>query len=636
MSQNLSRHRISSGRLRTSSTDLEYILGEVVDLKERSPSESSGMSPAFIEALNELCLRIDDLSSITEGYFLSIGTKVQDYSDRAAGITRKAIGASEIMGSDEIKGAIEGLAGMVDQLEDIFHRADSVANKNIETLRSIGWSVRSVEKELIGLGDTARDLKMLALSTKIQSTRTGGGSTAFMHLGQDIAKMSVIISSKSAELFNQTSTLTEFVSDVQTTILDVKQKQKFQTENVLNETRSIIEFMAELNAKSVQEAERIRRSSESIHLSISDVVTSVQYQDITRQFLDKIVGGLNVILDGSMPGECAENGPFSPLSQISPEIFVTGQYLRQVRRLEGADAMMQEALENMAISLEGITDNIERMAAVTRVANKDSKRFLHDLESAMSSVTSFLKEVVQSSRTMSDSMNSLAHTVEDMSEFTGDIEMISSEVDLISLNALIMAAQAGVEGAGMGVIAEAVQEAAGNSEDKRISVVGMLTEISRASADLRADLESATQDEEVKLDQLVRELGVFLDALRIMQEKIVSMLCDLDEQSSKLNDAIKSSIHQIRDQIQLERRAVEISRDMNTVALNSSTSIKPEDLVLISGDRFTEKEIRDMGNQHRLKLVEEFFNEHYHDDFSGETRTDASDEENIMFFDDNT
>jgi methyl-accepting chemotaxis protein len=635
MSQNLSRHRISSGRLRTSLTDLEYILGEVVELKKRSLSESSGMSTASIEALRELCCRIDDLGSITEGYFLSIGTKVQEYSDSASGITRNAISASEIMGSVEIKGAIKGLVGMVDQLEDIFHRTDSVSNNNIENLRSIGWSVRSIEKELIGLGDTARDLKMLALSTKIQSTRTSGGSGAFMQLGRDIAKMSVIISSKSSELFNQTSTLSDFVSDVQTTLHDLKEKQKFQTENVLKGTRGIIGSMDELTAKSEQEAERMRHSSENISMSVSDVVTSVQYQDITRQSLDKVVEGLKEVLEDPRSDGSGENGPFLSHLLVSPEILVTGQYLRQVHRLEKTDALMQETLEKMAISLEGITDSIEKMAAVTRAASRDSNKFLHDLETAMSFVTSFLKEVVQSNLSMSDSMNSLAHTVEDMSEFTGDIEMISSEVELISLNARIMAAQTGVEGSGMGVIAQAVQETAGNSEDRRISVVAMLSEISRTSVDLKAELESATRGDEVKLDQLVRELGVFLDALRIMQEKIVSMLGDIDEQSSKLNDAIKSSIHKIRDQIHLERRAGDIARDMNTLALNSSAYIKPADLVAITGDRFKEEEIQNMGHQHRLKLVDDYFSEHCHDDFSDGTRLDSLDEGDVVFFDDN-
>lgn len=627
MSRKLSRHL-------TSSADLESVLGEDDKLKIGPTSESNGKSTTFNEALSELCSRIGDLSNITEEHFLTVGSTVQEYSDKASSITKMAMATSEIMSGDEIRGAIVGLEGMVNQLEDIFHRVDAVSNKNLETLRPIGWSVHSVEKELLGLVDTSRDLKMLALSTKIQSTRTGTETSAFMQLGQDITRMSVIISSKAADLFSETTTLSDFVHDVQSTLRDLKDKQKFQTESVLKGTRSIIEAMNELSAQSIQGATRIRQSSKEISVSVSDMVTSVQYQDITRQSLDKIVDGLNAILDGPCHGGSSEDGPASPLALVSPEVLITGGCLRQVPRLERTGALMEEALKKTVHSLEDITANIERMVSVTRVANSESTKFLNDIEIAMSSVTSFLEEVVQSSREMSASMNSLAHTVESMSEFTEDIEMISSEVELISINALIMAAQSGVDGAGMGVIAKAVQETASNSEDQRRSVVGKLNEISRASVDLKGEIENANHGEEVKLEQLVRELGVFLDALRIMLERVVSMLFDIDKQSSELQNAINASIDRIRDHIRLERRSLDIARDMKTLAWNCSESIKVADFVLITGGKFREEELHGMGHQHRIELVEVFLNEHCLDDHYEATHIESSDEEYVVFFDD--
>jgi hypothetical protein len=628
MSRNLSRHL-------TSSADLESVLGEVDKQKIGPSSESNGKSTMFNEALSELCSRIDDLSNITEEHFITVGTTVQEYSDKASSITEMAMATSEIMSGDEIMGAIVGLEGMVNQLEDIFHRVDAVSNKNLETLRPIGWSVHSVEKELLGLVDTSRDLKMLALSTKIQSTRTGTETSAFMQLGQDIARMSVIISSKAADLFSETTTLSEFVHDVQSTLRDLKDKQKFQTESVLKGTRNIIETMNELSAQSIQGATRIRQSSKEISVSVSDMVTSVQYQDITRQSLDKIVDGLNAILDGPCDEGSSEDGPASPLALVSPEVLITGGCLRQVPRLERTGALMEEALNKTVHSLEDITANIERMVSVTSVANSESTKFLNDIEIAMSSVTSFLEEVVQSSREMSASMNSLAQTVESMSEFTEDIEMISSEVELISINALVMAAQSGVDGAGMGVIAKAVQETASNSEDQRRSVVGKLNEISRASVDLKGEIENATHGEEIKLEQLVRELGVFLDALRIMLERVVSMLFDIDKQSSELQNAINASIDRIRDHIRLERRSVDIARDMKTLAWNCSESIKIADFVLITGGKFREEELHGMGHQHRIELVEVFLKEHCLDDHFEATHIESSDEEYVVFFDDN-
>jgi len=610
-------------------------LGSVVELKKTGSSPGSGVvSPAFIETLGGLCGRVVDLSNLSEEYFLSTGTKIQEYSESSARITDMALAASRIMSGDEIRNAVKGLEGMVDQLGNLFQRMTSVSNKHMETLRSIACSVRSVEKELMGLGDTARDLKMLSLSTKIQSTRTGVGSSAFMHLGHDIGRLSVTISSKALGLLSETKTLSHFLHDVHSTLHDLKDKQDFQTVGVMKGAHSIIESMTDLRSKSMEEAERIRQASQEISLGVSDMVTAVQYQDITRQSHDKVIQNLNMILSERWGEGSHDNDPAFPPSHVSPEIFITGHCLKQIDRIERTDLLTQDALAGLIRSMEGIAGNIEKMSGITRAANRDSTRFLNDLESAMSSVTSFLKEVVQSSREMSGSMNSLAHTVEGMAEFIGDIEEMSSEVELISLNALIMSAQTGLDGAGMGVIAQAVQATASDSDGQRRSVVGKLNEIKESSSELKAEIEATSQSEEVKPDQLVRELGVFLEALRTMQEKIVSMLHEIEKQSGQLIIAIHSSIDEIRDHIRLEKSSGEIASDLKILTLNCSGAIKPADLMMITGDRFSREDLQVMGHQQRVELVEEYFEKHLPEDQAGDSRTSSSLEGEVLLFGD--
>ena len=207
-------------------------------------------------------------------------------------------------------------------------------------------------------------------------------------------------------------------------------------------------------------------------------------------------------------------------------------------------------------------------------------------------------------------MSSLASTVQSMSAFTEDIEMISSDVELISLNARIMAAQAGIDGAGMGIIAEAVKKTAVHSNDQRISVVERLNEISRVSAELKDKMENANRGDEVKLDQLVRELGVFLDALRTMQKKILSMLCNMDNRGDELVSDINSSIDGIRDHDHFTSESADIGSEIRKLALNRIDTIKPQDLSLIAGDGFRAEELQKMDHQDRLELVEAFFREH--------------------------
>lgn len=600
-------------------------MGEVIEIKKGSSSEPADYTSVVPEPLDELSRRLVSLSSTMGNYYLTVGARVQEYSDRSARISGSALAASRIISGDDLKTAIVGLSGMVDQMEEIFNHVETVSNANMEKLGSIGGTVRSVEKELDGLSTTSRDLKMLALSTKIQSTKTGVGSSAFMQLGEDIGKMSVIISSKAEDLLNETTTLSDFIRKVQANLYDLRKSQREKTESVLTWIRTIIESLSGLSNSSRKEAERIRKNSDKISQSVADMVTSVQYQDISKQQLEKVIEGLEQI-KSAPPPETGER-------MVSAQIHKTGQCLEEVHRLRKTDVIVQESLGKIVHSLQVITESINKMTEVTSVVNRDSIRFMGELDTAISSITSFLEEVLKANREMSVSMNSLGQTIEGMSEFAQDIEMISSEVELISLNARIMAAQAGTGGAGMGIIAEAVKETAAHSDDQRISVVGMLNEVSRASLDLKKEMETTARDDEVKLDQLVREFGVFLEALQSMQKKIVSMMSEIDEQSDEMANAVNFSIDNILDHDRLENESAEIARAIKDLALYCSGLIETEDLLSIAGAGLDENDLKKMDRPGRLAIVEKFFMEHCPDSCLADAQATAPENEDIVFFD---
>jgi methyl-accepting chemotaxis protein len=534
------------------------------------------------------------------------------------------------MTGDEIKGAIEGLRGMIQQLEDLFVQADQASGRNIDSLRSIGNSLRGVKEELVGLNETSRDLKMLALSTKIQSTRTGKGISAFMQLGQDIGKMSEVISSKSSDLLGDTASLAELVTDVFSNLRGLKQRQEYQTDNVLKGTHGIVESLANLSAKSGDEVDQITRNSESITGNIGELVESVQYQDITKQALDRIINDLNRagqrgVQKASEPEDAQEK------LELSDDLILIGVCMKQTSCLKDTGEQISHAVRKMIENHKSVAKSIEDMTSVTGKASSESSYFLKELEEGMGSVTSYLSEVVESGKEMSDAMNSLANTVEGMSVFTGDIEMISSEVELISLNARIMAAQTGSGGAGMGVIAQAVQATANDSENQRKSLVKLLGEVSERSVDLKTEILKVAKGEEVQLDQLVRELGVFLDALRIMQRRIVQTLDKIDAMSRELHEKISLSSHKIRIHQSIGKRVEEIIMAMEKACEHWCGMIPAEELFQITDGRFPIPELHRLAASQKLRIIREHFPDELFDRCFNEEGETTSEDEGILF-----
>lgn len=279
--------------------------------------------------------------------------------------------------------------------------------------------------------------------------------------------------------------------------------------------------------------------------------------------------------------------------------------LRESRRIASAGENAGRAVAEIADSLQAVADSIEAMAAVAERATSGSAHFLTELDKGMASVTSFLTGVVESGREMSAAMNHIAATVDDMSHYTDDIEMISSEVELISLNARILAGQRGSGGAGMSVIAQAVQNTANESEAQRQILRNLLVRVSESALELREELERTTGSEEVRLDELVRELGVLLDALRIMQRKILSTLQRIDGLSRNLVQRVSSTVQKIVTQQRIREEVARISQQMETGARMLCGRLTAEEMYRLLDGAHPMEELCRSGGRERLDLIKE-------------------------------
>ena len=121
-----------------------------------------------------------------------------------------------------------------------------------------------------------------------------------MQLGNDIAGMSEVIHSRSSDLSGETSRLAGFVADVTNNLRDLKVRQKKTTGGVLRGTHNIVESLGELSARSGDEVRKIKASAQVVTTSIQSLVTSIQYQDITRQAMDRIREELKELQDGGI------------------------------------------------------------------------------------------------------------------------------------------------------------------------------------------------------------------------------------------------------------------------------------------------------------------------------------------------
>lgn len=604
-------------------------MGEVLRIRNGKVMDITRTEKSMV--FENLIRRIDSLNRMTEEDFLVIGRDLQEVSGGSCEISNNALAASTVMSGDEIRGSIEGLGEMVHQLEEIFSRTDESSSRNVDLLLFIANTLCTVKRELTVLRETSRDLKMLSLSTRIQSTRTGDNSTAFMQLGQDIKKMSEVISSKASDLTGETASLGALVNKVRQNLNELRSSHRLLTQNVAKGTWNIIDGLNYLSDKSGEEVERIKGSSKAITGSIDELVVSVQYQDITRQSLERVMGELRNAQKGGLREYMTDAGRSGKGQTTSEDVLLVGLCRKQTKCLMETGENIAAAVENMLRNLQAVTFNIENMADVAQKASEESSQFLEELENEISSVTHFLSEVAASRKEMSSAMNSLAITVDGMAEFTGDIEMISSEVELIALNTRIMAVQNGSVGAGMSVIAEAVQETAHKSEVKRLSLINTLESVFKTSMQLKGQIDRDSTGDGIRFDHLVRELGVFLDALKIMQRKIVAMLDDIDLKSRDLREKISSALEKIEIQKKIHAEVLAISLELERTAREICLSIDSEDLHRIADGKMDRESLEDLNPGQIMALIKDHLSGTNFFQCFGEGRMASAEEEIILF-----
>ncbi|GBE14736.1 hypothetical protein BMS3Abin14_00786 [bacterium BMS3Abin14] len=488
--------------------------------------------------LPQLCVRLDELHLLAEREFLSVGSRLVEFSDRAGKISEMALSAAGVVSGDEVRGSIAGIRAMIEKIHQYLREAEDEAALNLQVLETILVFLDGIRKNLTALKETAGKLRMLGLTTKIQSIRTGSDRAGFMDLGEEISLLSAEIASVTADLMDESGKLFDFVSSVHTKVKALAVAQQQQVSLIISGSTTVLDSLERLSMKSSDNARQIVDGAGKIRENIAGVVVSMQYQDIGCQVLEKV---RNVLAGFCSPAAELASGE----GECRLDILIARQSVGQSRTLLGIRDKMAESMENVISSLQLVVAHVDEMSKVAAMVQRNSSTFLRDLGTGMSSVTDFLSRVMASNRAMSENMTSFADTVNSMSKFIGDFERISEEVELIAVNASIKAAQTGSEALGMGVIARAIQKTAEESNLYRGSLLHDLDEASALAGRIRQDIETTAKGKEARLDQMIRDLGVFLDALRYRQEKVMSLLEQLDSGGKAFSHDIDATINGI-------------------------------------------------------------------------------------------
>jgi len=519
-----------------------------------SDAELRQLSTGWLGTLSGMTAELKLVSGTTEDEFLAIGGRLQDFYQRGSGISSLAQAMVGEVAGEQVSDAMSGLEEMLDGMGRYVNTAQTEIEQSSQTLRETLGLLVQVAGPLSGFKKINKVLRMLGISTKIESARLGQSAAGFDTLASDVGELSVQVNDKAGVILTRKDDLTRAIEQTLTGVLDSGAQQHGQVLAILDRTRGSLAALTAINGRCSSAVATISAVSEEVSGSIGEVVMSMQAHDIVRQQIEHVEETLSELRQRIGSGAAGADEVASICELQSAQLS------HAAGELDGAVQTIIASLKEVARKQSGLSGQTSGMAGVTDQAGGS---FFQEMQKDISVVTVALVESSKVNQGLCLAMGAVAETVGEIAGFVGDIEKIGEEIKLIALNAQIKSAYTGDEGAALGVLAEAIQRLSIDAIDHTSAVSGTLQAIIEVTEGINhgASQDGSALEQEVR--GMVAGLTALVDVLRCVNESLHGSVSRMDEAVGQLSreiDQVTAGIgvhHQVSRVLQGARRGLD-------------------------------------------------------------------------------
>jgi len=488
--------------------------------------------------LPPLCDELRRIASGSEREFLAVGEALQGYYGRSGEITGTARVMLDLVSKEELSAVVADLRSMLADIDRYVAASRERNRKGGESLRMVRDLLCQVFLPLEGFGKMNKSLRMLSISTKIESARLGGAGASFVTLAMDVERLSHDVSMKSDSIRTRCRELMQLIDDSMGRLEVDSATQERELARIMEAIRENLGRLEELHHRFNAAGVTVSTVSDGVTSLLGEVVTGLQMHDITRQQMEHVVEALEKVPQEI--GALASPDDESALRRLVEETgdvceLQHAQLSHAVDEMAGTVGAIRTILRDVGTRLASM---VEELQAVSGVVGQDGGGSVVDeVTGGVRGIGAFLDECRTLDRDMQEILGRVGETVSQIATFVIDIRRIGSEIDLIALNSQIKAVHAGHDGAALAVLAEAIKRLS----DEAVVQTAQLSDLLTAIDDTTAAMVTGDAGGVMGGDPLAME-GVLEDVLsRLagMNGEIVSQIGRLVSGVSRLDDDIR-------------------------------------------------------------------------------------------------
>jgi methyl-accepting chemotaxis protein len=492
------------------------------------------------------------------------GTQLSRLSGMAREVTTTARDAVNLILDHEIVEATEALQKIFQAMGEYLGHSERGLEDSYGNLSTILGGLKDIREPLSGFKKTVKYLRIFGISIKIESARITGNDNGFHNLASDVESLSALIASKSAQILKELDPLYTIIDHALSRFFKEEAKEHAKAKAILEQITVSLSSLGSRQTLSSGTIQRIESRSGEIGTDIGEIVTSLQFHDITRQQIDHVKEGFDELKARLQQVSASGEEDLSDLSIISNACML------QANQLSDSHHQLLSAAEKVIGKLREIEEKVfdisREIVTLLQVADRGEDTFLSEVKEGVSSVISSLKENAKANSELRKGISTVAQTVSSIAAFVDEIEDIGLEIELIALNASVRAAHTDRGGQSLGVLAEAIRNLSENTHANTTFVSVSLKKVGSMAKDLGAATGYTEEGKAPEVEKMVGDMHLLLDSFEKTNGKVVPLFTRLGGQASTLAEGVEQTIGEITIQERAETTLRQIISRLKDIA----------------------------------------------------------------------
>ena len=493
---------------------------------------SMGRVSGLRRSLEDTSQSLAECISSKEPAFLDIGNKLRDFSSRSRELSKGAESLTQTVSGDAMRQALRELEGSQQELRELWNEEEELGHGLRTALQNLTAEARSLQGDMGEFGPKIRQLHMLSLYTRIESARMGDQGSGFLNLAGQVEDLAQTTEEHIRDIGQRTDQTLENVQGASTRM---KSTGSERTEGMLQGVEEACAEFGSVQERAREMSGRLDERTSAIASGVQEVVSSIQFHDITRQQVEHVTQVLSEVAAMLEEGSTGREEVLGWLVDVCS---------LQERQLDAARDEFTRAMTSIRENLGSIAERIRSLetdiSSLASESGGEGNSALQRIRERVDGLMEPMRKALAVWNEVKSDMDTTASEVQGMESCVDQVEAISGEIKLIALNASIQAAHTGEQGRSMGVMAEAVRTLSSEVGDLTQRVEDRLKRIVQHSDSLRSEAERASELSR-RQERLIGGLEEQVQSLQAKDEEVVSGLDWLHGESADLASAIEAA-----------------------------------------------------------------------------------------------